>query len=91
MTEAYIQKKISEKVKKLGGMAIKLPAIYMAGLPDLMILYQGCVFFVEVKKPGGVVSKIQKAMHKRFEACGHHVHIMYDYSIESILDKYQEM
>ncbi len=89
MTESYIQKRIAEKVKKRGGLCIKLVPMYLAGLPDLMILISGRVYFIEVKKPGGVLSKIQIAMHKKFNLVGFKVWVVYDSDVEKILDNCQ--
>lgn len=52
MTESYIQSKIVKIVKEYGGLAIKLHPFTMAGLPDLMILYKGRCYFIEVKNQG---------------------------------------
>lgn len=52
MKENYFQKKIREKVKKVGGLALKLYPFSFAGLPDLMVLMPGGrIWFVEVKRP----------------------------------------
>lgn len=89
MLESKIQKNIMDKVKKAGGLAYKLHTTTVSGLPDLMILIDGLVFYVEVKQPGGVVSKRQKYIHEKFRSVGHEVYILYDDKIEIILDKYQ--
>ena len=91
MLESRIQRNIIKKVEKLGGLAYKLHTNSVSGLPDLVILYEGLVFFVEVKQPTGVVSKRQKYMHEKFRSVGHEVYILYDDKIEIILDKYQAL
>lgn len=85
MTESYIQSKIVKIVKEYGGLAIKLHPFTMAGLPDLMILYKGRCYFIEVKKPGGKVSKIQAAVHKKFLAVGFPVYVHDNYDRVRIL------
>jgi hypothetical protein len=91
MLESRIQRNIIKKVEKLGGLAYKLHTNSVSGLPDLMILYEGFVFFVEVKQETGVVSKRQKYIHEKFRSVGHEVYILYDDKIEIILDKYQAL
>ncbi len=91
MLESRIQRNIIKKVEKMGGLAYKLHTNSVSGLPDLVILYEGLVFFVEVKQPGGVVSKRQKYIHDKFRSVGHEVYILYDDKIEIILDKYQAL
>lgn len=54
--EAYLVKKI----KELGGLCWKFTSPGMAGVPDRIVLYQSCVTFVELKRPGGRLSEIQK-------------------------------
>jgi hypothetical protein len=91
MLESKIQKNIMNKVKEAGGLAYKLHTTTVSGLPDLAILIDGLVFFVEVKQPDGVVSKRQKYVHEKFRSVGHEVYILYDDKIEIILDKYQAL
>ena len=40
------------------------------GFPDLIWIFRGSVYFVELKMPKGVVSKDQKLCHARIEECG---------------------
>lgn len=61
MTEADIQRKMIEKVEKLGCLVIKIIRANKSGIPDLLILVPGGkAVFVEVKKPGGKPSKLQE-------------------------------
>ncbi len=41
-----------------------------AGVPDLIVIYQGQVVAIELKAPGGTLSKAQKAMHERLMLAG---------------------
>lgn len=41
----------------------------MAGIPDVAHLWGG-VFFIEFKRPGGVLSAVQRALHPRLLAAG---------------------
>ena len=60
MTEADIQRKMIVAVEKLGCLVIKIIRANKSGIPDLLILVPGGkAIFVEVKKPGGKLSKLQ--------------------------------
>jgi len=71
MTEADIQRKIIEKCEQLGCLVIKIIRANKSGIPDLLILIPGGkAVFVEVKKPGGVLSKLQKYYIERLRILG---------------------
>lgn len=60
MTEKYIESRLRNEVKKLGGIAIKFLPISFNGLPDRIVLMPGGkLSFVELKRPGKVPSAIQ--------------------------------
>ncbi len=40
------------------------------GLPDLMVVYRGRAVFMEVKKPGGVATKLQAHVIAKLQAAG---------------------
>lgn len=53
------------------GAAGRLKAMGMkAGIPDLCIIYQGQVAFVELKTDKGRLSKVQREMHTRLAFAG---------------------
>lgn len=59
--EKYIEKKIVEKVKALGGRAYKFVSPGNAGVPDrLIVLPGGKVGFAEMKSSKGRPSKLQE-------------------------------
>lgn len=61
MTEAQIERRLVEGVKKLGGMCIKFVSPGMVGVPDRIILTaDGKVIFAELKTETGRLTKIQK-------------------------------
>ena len=65
MTESKIQKKIIDNLTDRGFMVIKLMKTNTNGIPDLLILKNGIAKFVEVKKPGGKISQLQKYRIKK--------------------------
>ena len=61
LTEASIEKRLVEGVKKLGGMCLKFVSPSTPGVPDrIVITADGRVIFVELKTEIGRLSKIQK-------------------------------
>lgn len=53
MNEKLIEKKLREKVKKLGGLAIKFFVLSFTGFPDRIVLMPGAkIWFVELKSTG---------------------------------------
>lgn len=70
--EKHIEYKLRDKVKALGGLALKLIASGFTGLPDrLVLLPGGRVFFVELKNgSAGRLSARQVVVHKLLEKLG---------------------
>lgn len=74
--ESVIERHLADRVRGLGGVAIKLlPTI--AGVPDRMVMLPGGrLHFVELKTRTGRVRLIQRVWHERFEALGWPVAIL---------------
>ena len=60
MTESQIQKKIIDNFTDRGFLVVKLMKTNTNGIPDLMVLKNGVCKFIEVKKPNGKISELQK-------------------------------
>lgn len=76
-SEKHIEKTLVSEVDKLGGWALKLPCVYVAGLPDRMVLLPDrVIFFVEVKTTGKKPTPIQKLVHKRLRLLGFDVYVI---------------
>ena len=74
--EAALENYLFNKVRALGGMAIKL-APTAKGIPDrLIILPFNRLYLVELKATGGAVSPIQKHWHERVGEMGVDVHVL---------------
>lgn len=56
---------MKDKVEQLGGLCWKFTSPGTAGVPDRIILYDGRVYFVELKTERGRRSKVQKYIHKK--------------------------
>jgi Holliday junction resolvase len=70
MTEQQIQKKRIDQLEADGWYVIKLIKTNKNGIPDIVAVKNNDVLFVEVKKPNGVVSKLQEYRLKEIEGYG---------------------
>jgi Holliday junction resolvase len=88
-TEKYLERKLGEELRKNGGWAIKLPASFVAGLPDrLCLLPGGRVIFAEIKETGKKPTEIQRFIHGKLRAMGFEVLVVDSYSvIEDIIGR----
>lgn len=60
MTEQQIQSKLIKKFESEGFYVLKLIKTNKNGIPDLLAIKEDRTKFIEVKKPGGVLSELQK-------------------------------
>ena len=69
--ERDIEGKLVREVQERGGLCLKLDSSTKKGVQDRMLLLpQGRVFFVELKKPGGRVSVLQKVRQTQLKRLG---------------------
>jgi len=77
MRETALEAVFRQRVRLLGGMAIKL-APTVKGLPDrLVLLPGGGMFLVELKTETGVLSAAQREWHRRVTLMGVKVETLY--------------
>lgn len=76
MLESKIESYFVEQVKKAGGMCLKFESPSMRGVPDRIVLFAGCAYFVELKAPGKVPRPNQELCHSRFAAVGVPVYVI---------------
>ena len=71
--ESDIEKYLGKLVKDAGGVYLKIPAMYMTGIPDrLVLLPEGRMSFVELKRPiGGKRAMLQKYWNKKLTDLGY--------------------
>jgi len=75
MLEKSIERQILNWCKKQGWLNLKLGG--PKGFPDRsVILPNGRIVFLEVKKPGGVVSHHQNVFKKKLNDLGHECHVV---------------
>ncbi len=71
MTEQQIQSRKIKQLESLGYYVIKLKLTNKNGIPDLIAIPpKSDVEFIEVKKPGGKVSKLQEYRIKELQDHG---------------------
>jgi len=89
--EKYVDKKLRDSVKALGGISIKLVTIHISGLPDrLNLLPKGRIFFAEIKETGKKPERIQTYIARKLIKLGFDVYcIDHASSIPEILNKYR--
>ena len=69
MKESAIEAYLVSRIRRIGGVCFKFVSPGMVGVPDrIVILPSGELVWVELKRPNGVVSSIQKRMHARLRA-----------------------
>lgn len=88
MKESYLEGKLVQGIKALGGIAYKFVSPGNNGVPDrVVILPGGKVFFIELKTDEGRLSTMQKHQIKRIKDLGAEVIVTYGYSgILALLD-----
>ena len=77
MTEKDLEKKLGERVKKLGGLSLKWVNPWFTGVPDrIVLLPRRRIFFVELKSPNGKLTARQKIVHETLAVMGWPVYVI---------------
>ena len=90
-SEKKLERKLKNRVEKMGGWCIKLLSTHISGLPDRMcLLPKGVIFFVELKTTKQKARKIQLIIHDKIRKLGFEVYVV-DTSegINETLNKYK--
>ena len=75
MLERDVEKHLRQEVQRLGGLIRKYTSPGTQGVPDRIVFHQGQVYFVELKREGGVVSAQQRHEMLRMAKCGVNTYI----------------
>lgn len=76
-SEKLVERELYVLAKKHGGLAIKLSAASLVGVPDrLVLLPPGKVCFVELKTTRKKPTKIQLYFHRKLRVMGFGVHVI---------------
>jgi len=79
MREKTIEQKLVKAVKSMGGIAPKFTSPGFDGMPDrLVLLPQGKIAFVEVKRHGEKSRLLQEARHELLRRLGFKVYVLDD-------------
>lgn len=75
MRERFIERKLVEAVKKMGGFAPKFVSPGLDGMPDRIVLFpMGRIAFVELKAPGEKLRPLQVKKKRQLEQLGFSVY-----------------
>ena len=71
MLERTIERRLVEKAKDAGGLAMKWVSPAFAGVPDrIVFLPGGRIIFIELKAPGKTLAPLQERVHKMLASLG---------------------
>jgi len=79
MLEQQIQKKIITKLELEGYFVLKIIKANRNGFPDLIAIKNNITTFVEVKRPTGRLSALQKVRIQELRSKGINVKVWYEY------------
>lgn len=68
--ESKFEDEFKSWVEYNGGLTLKLPAVYYAGIPDRVVLYNGKIVFIELKREGQYPRLLQEMWIKRLTDLG---------------------
>lgn len=77
MRERDIERQLVKRVKAAGGDVRKLAWIGRRGAPDRLVMLPGRFLLVELKAPGGRISRLQDVEHRRLRAAGFDVCVIW--------------
>lgn len=77
MREREIERALVKRVKAAGGEVRKLAWIGRRGAPDRLVMLPERYLFVELKAPGGRLSRLQDLEHRRLRAAGFDVRVIW--------------
>jgi Holliday junction resolvase len=82
MLESKIQSKIIKKLELNGFYVLKIIRANKNGCPDILAVKDGKATFIEVKRPDGVLSELQKLRIKELQRFGCEVKVWTDFQID---------
>jgi hypothetical protein len=88
--ESRIERRLRLRVEAVGGWAMKLPTLYVTGLPDRLCMFPGArMVFAETKIAGGQPRPIQWLVHDKLRKLGFDVMVIdSDEDIDTLLERY---
>lgn len=78
MKESAVERRLTDRVRALGGLSVKLVASGTAGVPDRLVLLPGIEpMLIEVKAEDGKLRPVQEQWHRLAAARGFKVYVTY--------------
>ena len=74
--EKEIEQYLTKRVKAIGGLCMKWVSPGNRGVPDRIVMYQGGVWFVEMKRTGEQARALQRVMHEKLKGVGMKVFVI---------------
>jgi len=91
MRESRLERHFAKRIKNIGGISFKFVSPGTAGVPDRIVLYSGCTYFVELKTTSAI-TKLQQKVHQLFRSKGVDVRIIRTYQqIEDFLNEITQL
>ncbi|MFJ8018648.1 VRR-NUC domain-containing protein [Streptomyces sp. NPDC096311] len=76
--EGVIEAYLLAQCRAHGFLCLKFVSPARRGVPDRIVVALGRIVFVEVKRPGGQLQKLQQIMHAKLRRHGAEVHVVDD-------------
>lgn len=76
MRESHIQSQCIRILKQSGYIVLRLGNVSHRGMPDILAIGEGDIFFVEFKNEKGRLSEIQNAVIKELSSRGFDVYVV---------------
>lgn len=74
MIETQVERYLALKVQDAGGLCFKFTSPGNAGVPDRIVIHEGRVMFVELKRPGETPRELQRFIARKIRANGSFVY-----------------
>lgn len=76
-SEKYLERKLVERIKALGGLCLKFASVTEAGYPDRLVLMpHGRTLWVELKTTGKKPTRLQEVRHAELRERGFAVYVV---------------
>lgn len=75
--ERIVEGYLKQQVKKAGGLSFKWTSPARRGVPDQIVIIDGSVWFVEVKRTKGVLTQLQTLTLRQLAEAGANTFVVY--------------
>lgn len=76
MRETKVERYLRQKTEQLGALCTKCTSPGTNGMPDRIVLWDGRIWFIELKAPGKKPRKLQEYIHGEIRKQGFEVRVM---------------